>query len=67
MAGDHRLPPYALIIAEILDRPQGGVRVRLTADSGESIEVCIDDSCVAPLSEDEAAETAARWNIALPG
>ena len=61
------LPPYALIVAEVLDRQGGDVRVRLVADSGEPVEIWIDDSHTAPLTEDEAAEVSEQWNIGLPG
>ena len=64
---DNKLPPYALIIAEVLDRPRGGVRVRLTGNSGESIEVEIDDSSVAPMTKDEAAEVSSQRGTVLPG
>ena len=63
----NRLPPYALIVAEIIDRQGGDVRIRLVADSGEPIEIWIDDSHTAPLSEDDATEISERWDIALPG
>ena len=60
-------PPYALIIAEFLDRRGGDVRIRLVADSGEPIEIWIDESNTAPLREDEVATIAEQWNIGLPG
>ena len=63
----HNLAPYALIIAEVLDKQGGDVRIRLIADSGEPIEIWIDESPTAPLSKDDAAEVSERWNIALPG
>ena len=61
------LPPYALIIAEVLDKQGGDVRVRLVADSGDPIEIWIDESNTAPLTEDEAAAIAEQWNTGLPG
>lgn len=63
----NRLPPYALIIAEVLDRQGGDVRIRLVANSGEPIEIWIDDSHTAPLSDDDATEVSDRWNVSLPG
>jgi hypothetical protein len=64
----NKLPPYALIIAELIDRPRGGIQIRLVGnDSGEPIYVEIDDSHTTPLSEDDAAEISERWNIPLPG
>ena len=63
----NRLPPYALIIVEIIDRQRGNVRIRLVADTGEPIYIWIDDSNTAPLQEDEAAEVTERWNMGLPG
>ena len=51
---NRKLPPYALILAPVLGRPRGGVAVRLTLDDGKEIEVCLDDSCIAPLTTDEA-------------
>jgi hypothetical protein len=61
------LPPYALIIAEVVDRRGGDVRVRLVADSGEPIEIWIDDSSITPLTDDQAAKIAEEWKIGLPG
>ena len=61
------LPPYVLIIAEVLDRQRGDVRIRLVADSGQPIEIWIDDSHTAPLSENNAAEVSEQRNIELPG
>ena len=61
------LPPYALIIAEVLDRRGGDVQIRLVADSGDPLVVWVDDSNTAPLQEQDAAEVSERWNIALPG
>ena len=62
----NKLPAYAVIIAKVAGRQRGDVLVTLTTPSGQSQEVWIDDSNVAPLSEDEAAEISQRWNIALP-
>ena len=61
------LPPYALIIAEVVDRRGGDVRVRLVADSGEPVEIWIDESNTAPLTDDQAAQIAAQWKTGLPG
>ena len=61
------LPPYALVIAEVLDKQGGNVRIRLVADSGEPIEIWIDESNTAPLREDEAATIAEQWKMGLPG
>ena len=62
-----RLPPYALIIAEVVDRQGGDVLIRLTDPDGSSKNVWVDDSSTAPLSEEETAKIAADWRIALPG
>ena len=64
---DNKLPPYALIIAEVLDRQRGDILVRLTDPDGSPRNVWIDDSSTAPLQEEEAARVAADWRIALPG
>ena len=64
---DNKLPPYALIIAEVLDRQRGDVLVRLTDPDGSARNIWIDDSSTAPLQEEEAARVADDWRIALPG
>ena len=61
------LPPYALVIAEVIDRQGGDVLIRVTDPDGTSKDVWIDDSNVAPLREEEAARVAEQWKIALPG
>ena len=72
-AGDdmnNKLPPYALIIAELIDRPRGGILIRLVGnESGRPVYVYveIDDSYVAPLTKDEAIGVSERWRIAIPG
>ena len=67
MPTDSKLPPYALIIAEVVDRQGGDVLVRLNDPSGESKEVWIDDSNTAPLSKDDATQMAEQWRTSLPG
>ena len=63
----NKLPPYALIIAELIDRPRGGIRIRLVNNnSGEPMYVDIDDSHAAPLTKDEAVEVSKQWRIAPP-
>ena len=63
----NRLPPYALIIAEVVDRQRGDVLITVTDPDGTSKDVWIDDSSAAPLQEEEAATVAEQWKIALPG
>ena len=66
LSTDRELPPYALIIAEVVDRQGGDVLVRLSDPSGRPTEVWIDDSSAAPLSKDDATEVAEQWRIGLP-
>ena len=61
-----KLPSYALILAPVLGRPRGGVKVRLTLDDGKEIEVCLDDSCIAQLTTDEATAISKEHQIGLP-
>ena len=60
------LPPYALVIAEVVNRQGGNVLIRLMDADGGPKDVWIDDSSAAPLQEEEAATVAEQWRIALP-
>ena len=62
---EQKLPPYALILAEVVDRKGSDVLVAIYGPKGEPEHIWVEDSAVAPLSRSEAEQMAETWNIGL--
>ena len=63
----NKLPPYALILAEVINYERGCLRVRLVdAKDGHDVYVEMDDSITAPLTVEEADEISKRYGADVP-
>ena len=61
------MPPYALILAEVINYERGCLRVRLVdAKDGHDVYVEMDDSITAPLTVEEADEISKRYGADVP-
>ena len=61
------LPPYALIIAEVVDYNNGSIHIRYKRPDGEEDTIWMDTSNIAPMQKDAAEEISKQWEIGLPG
>ena len=61
-----KLPPYALVIAEVVDCNGGEVHIRYRSSDGQEDTIWMDKSNVALLKKEDAGEISKQWNIGLP-
>ena len=57
---------YGMVVTMVMKRERGEVQIRLVTPSGSVQDIWIDDSRIAPLSEEQAVELVKQWGIALP-
>ena len=60
-------PPYALIIAEVVEYNRGDIRIRYKRPDGEEDTIWMDTSSIAPLQKEQAEQISKQWEIGLPG
>ena len=61
-----KLPPYALVIAEVVDCNGGEVHIRYRSSDGQEDTIWMDKSNVALLEKEDAGEISKQWNIGIP-
>lgn len=61
------LPPYVLIIAEVVGYERGEVQIRYKKPNGHEDTIWMDTSNITPLQKEQAEEISKQWNIGLPG
>lgn len=61
-----KLPPYALVIAEVVECNRGEVFIRYRKSDGQKDTIWMDKSNVALLEKEDAGEISKQWNIEIP-
>ena len=61
-----KLPPYALVIAEVVECNRGEVCIRYRKSDGQEDTIWMDKSNVALLEKEDAGKISKQWSIGIP-